>query len=86
MPKLFYYVTASTVKKNHQPCQASLAISGAAHRLIYTDLDSNYQKVTRADIKPFVDTYIIGKPYAAGLIISPDLSKQLNAASFFVAK
>lgn len=51
-----------------------------------TDLDSNYQKVTRADIKKFVDTYIIGKPYAAGIIIAPALSKQLNVASFFVAK
>ena len=63
---------------SYQWCSTSLNFA--------TDLDSNYQKVTRADIKKFVDTYIIGKPYAAGLIISPDLSKQLNAASFFVAK
>lgn len=52
----------------------------------YTDLDSNYQKVSRDDIKKFVETYVTGKPYAAGIIIAPDLSKQTNVASFFVAK
>ncbi|WP_184545248.1 M16 family metallopeptidase [Mucilaginibacter sp. FT3.2] len=52
----------------------------------YTDLDSNYQKVSRADIQKFISTYITGKPFAAGIIIAPDLSKQLNVASFFVAK
>ncbi|WP_419701151.1 M16 family metallopeptidase [Mucilaginibacter sp. NFX135] len=52
----------------------------------YTDLDNNYQKVTRADIQKYVSTYIAGKPYAAGIIIAPELSKQQNVASFFVAK
>ncbi|RCH56709.1 insulinase family protein [Mucilaginibacter hurinus] len=51
-----------------------------------TDLDDNYQKVTRADIKKYVDTYIAGKPKVAGIIIKPELSKQNNVASFFVAK
>jgi zinc protease len=52
----------------------------------YTDLDANYQKVTRADIKKYLETYVIGKPYAAGLIIAPELNKTVNAASFFAAK
>ncbi|MDB5146249.1 MAG: insulinase family protein [Mucilaginibacter sp.] len=52
----------------------------------YTDLDANYQKVTRADIKKYLDTYVIGKPYAAGLILAPELNKTVNAASFFAAK
>ncbi|RYD92896.1 MAG: insulinase family protein, partial [Sphingobacteriales bacterium] len=51
-----------------------------------TDLDDNYQKITRDDIKKYVDTYIVGKPKVAGIIIKPELSKQLNVASFFVAK
>jgi zinc protease len=51
-----------------------------------TDLNDNYQKVTREDIKKYVDTYITGKPFAAGIVIAPDLSKQTNVASFFVAK
>jgi zinc protease len=52
----------------------------------YTDLDSNYQKVTRADIVNYIKKYIAGKPMVAGLIIKPELSKQLDANSFFAAK
>ena len=52
----------------------------------YTDLDSNYQKVTRADIDHYVKTYVMGKPMVAGMIIKPELSKETNAAAFFVAK
>jgi len=52
----------------------------------YTDLDNNYQKVTRADIQKYLSTYVVGKPYAAGIIIAPELSKKQNVASFFVAK
>ncbi|MEO6149478.1 MAG: pitrilysin family protein [Mucilaginibacter sp.] len=52
----------------------------------FTDLDSDYQSITRADIKNYIDKYIIGKPKVAGIVINPELSKQLNVASFFVAK
>ncbi|RYZ99543.1 MAG: insulinase family protein [Sphingobacteriaceae bacterium] len=51
-----------------------------------TDLDDNYQKVTREDIKKYIDTYIIGKPKVAGVILKPEASKENNVASFFVAK
>ncbi|RZA00065.1 MAG: insulinase family protein [Sphingobacteriaceae bacterium] len=52
----------------------------------FTALTANYLKVTRADIKKYVDTYIAGKPKVAGIIIKPELSKQYNVASFFVAQ
>jgi len=52
----------------------------------YTDLNDNYQKVSRADIQKYLDTYILNKPLAAGIIIKPELSKQYNVAAFFVAK
>ncbi|WP_454800936.1 M16 family metallopeptidase [Mucilaginibacter phyllosphaerae] len=52
----------------------------------YTDLTDNYQKVTRADIAKYISTYITGKPMAAGMVLTPELSKQVNAASFFVVK
>jgi zinc protease len=52
----------------------------------YTNLTDNYQKVTRADISKYISTYITGKPLVAGMILTPELSKQVNAASFFVAK
>ena len=50
-----------------------------------TDLISNYQKVTRADISGYVSAYITGKPSVAGLIINPETSKATNAKTFFVA-
>jgi len=52
----------------------------------YTDLQDNYQKVTRDDITRYLNTYIVGKPFVAGLIINPEMNKQTNAASFFAAK
>jgi zinc protease len=51
-----------------------------------TDLIGNYQKITREDIKKYVDTYITGKPMVSGIIIKPELNKSANVASFFVAK
>ncbi len=52
----------------------------------FTDLDSNYQKISRQDIKNYVDKYIINKPKVAGIILLPEVSKQYNVPSFFVAK
>jgi zinc protease len=52
----------------------------------YTDNTDDYQKVTRADIKRYLEMYIMNKPVVAGMIISPAMNKTVNAASFFVAK
>ncbi len=52
----------------------------------YTDLDENYQRVTREDIARYLNKYLTGKPMVAGLIIKPELSKQTNAVSFFTAR
>ncbi|MBK0378380.1 M16 family metallopeptidase [Mucilaginibacter segetis] len=52
----------------------------------YTDLDDNYQKISRGDIQRYLDKYIIGKPKVAGMVISPEMSKKYNVASFFTAK
>ena len=51
----------------------------------YTDNTDDYQKVSRADIKKFLDDYI-AKPFVAGMIISPDMNKTINATSFFAVK
>ena len=48
-----------------------------------TDYEKNCQSVTRADIKRFVDKYIMGKPYIAGMIINPDMNKSSNASDIF---
>ncbi|WP_255479772.1 M16 family metallopeptidase [Mucilaginibacter sp. E4BP6] len=52
----------------------------------YTDNTDDYQKVTREDIKRYLDTYVVGKPFVGGLIINPELNKTVNAASFFAAQ
>ncbi|HTE01215.1 MAG TPA: pitrilysin family protein [Mucilaginibacter sp.] len=59
-------------------CSTSLAA--------YTDRDAIYQKVSREDIARYVNKYIVGKPMVAGLIIKPELSKQLSASTFFASK
>jgi len=72
-------------KPSSLPSQVSFAWTSTSLNY-YTDLTNNYQKVTRADIKKYLDTYITGKPMASGIIIKPELSKQYNVSSFFVAK
>lgn len=52
----------------------------------YTNLTQNYQKVTRADIKHYINTYITGKPMISGIILKPEVNKQSQVASFFTAK
>jgi len=41
------------------------------------------KKVSQADMKAFVQKYIKNKPYCAGLLISPELSAEINAPAFF---
>jgi zinc protease len=48
-----------------------------------TDYQQNCQKVTSADIRRYVDKYITGKPYVAGMIISPEMNKATKASEFF---
>jgi len=45
----------------------------------------NLKKVSLADIKTYVRKYIKNRPYCAGLLISPQLNKQISAETFFTA-
>ncbi len=63
---------------SYQWCSTSLTY--------YTDLDDNYQKVTRDDLIKYIKRYIAGKPMVAGLVIKPELNKTVDANSFFAAK
>ncbi len=56
-------------------CSASLGFG--------TNYIDNCSKITREDIQSYITKYIAGKPYVAGMIISPDMNKNVNAASFF---
>lgn len=48
-----------------------------------TDYVENCMKITKADIKKYVDNYIKGKNYVAGIIISPEMDKTTGASAFF---
>ncbi len=48
-----------------------------------TDIIDNYMKVTKSDIKRYVDKYITGKNYVAGMVISPEMDKSTGASAFF---
>jgi len=49
----------------------------------FINYDEKLDKISRADIKSYVNKYIKDKPYCAGLLINPDLEKQLTADTFF---
>jgi zinc protease len=49
----------------------------------FTDLNDNYMKVTRADILKFINTYIVGKHYVAGMVINGEMYKSFSPESFF---
>jgi zinc protease len=45
--------------------------------------NDNLKKVTKEELKRYVNRYIKNKPYCAGLLLNPDLRAQSNADSFF---
>ncbi len=49
----------------------------------YTTYNENLQKMTKADLQNYVRKYIKGKPYAAGLLINPNMEQQIAPARFF---
>ena len=48
-----------------------------------TDYIENCMKVTKADIKRYVNKYVLGKNYVAGIIINPEMNKTTGASIFF---
>jgi zinc protease len=48
-----------------------------------TDYIANCMKVTRADIKKYINKYISNQPHVAGLIINPEMNKQFKPSEFF---
>ncbi|MEO7769331.1 MAG: pitrilysin family protein [Ferruginibacter sp.] len=48
-----------------------------------TDYIQNCMSVTRGDIQKYVDKYIKGKPYVAGMIINETMNKAAKTSEFF---
>jgi zinc protease len=77
----------SRAKEKPSSLNSQLSYAWCSTSFAYdTDTEENYKKITRADIKRYIDTYIKGKPMIAGIILKPEVNKQYNVASFFVAK
>jgi zinc protease len=51
-----------------------------------TNYNDNMQKITRADIQRYVKTYVVDKPFVAGLIINDAMNKQYKPSEYFTAK
>ncbi|NTS40260.1 insulinase family protein [Flavisolibacter sp. BT320] len=49
----------------------------------FTDYFEAMDKVTKKDILDYVNRYVKGKPYVAGLIINPEMNKSLNPSAYF---
>ncbi|RYF81539.1 MAG: insulinase family protein [Chitinophagaceae bacterium] len=49
----------------------------------FTDYFPAMDKVTRKDILNYVNKYIVGKPYVAGMIINKEMNEQYKPATFF---
>ncbi|ANE50540.1 M16 family metallopeptidase [Flavisolibacter tropicus] len=49
----------------------------------YTDYIYNLIKVSKKDMADYVNKYIKGKPYVAGMIINAEMNKQLKPAEYF---
>lgn len=47
----------------------------------YTNYVDNVKNVTRQDIKDYVNKYIKGKPYVAGILINPQMKEMLGITS-----
>ena len=45
--------------------------------------NDNLKKVTKVELKRYVDKYIKNRPYCAGLVLNPELRAKSNADSFF---
>jgi zinc protease len=74
------------IRRNEKPSSLASQLSywWCSTSLDYnTDYVANTQRVTRKDIQEYVKKYVIGKPYVAGIIISPEMNKSLNTSSFF---
>ena len=49
----------------------------------YTDYFPAMDRITKKDILNYTSKYILGKPYVAGMIISPEMNAQYKPADYF---
>jgi zinc protease len=49
----------------------------------FTDYEQNCKKVTKQDIQNYVQKFISGKPFVAGLILNKEMNEQIKPSEFF---
>jgi zinc protease len=77
------------IRSNEKPSSLSMNLTywWASTSLDYfTDYVPNMMKVTKQDITNYVNKYIKAKPFVAGMIISPEMNKQLAPGEYFKGK
>jgi zinc protease len=52
----------------------------------FTDYVPNMMKVSKKDIGAYINRYIQGKPYVAGMIINAEMNQQLKPGDYFKSK
>ena len=74
------------IRQEEKPSTQSMSMTfwWASTSLDYfTDYNANMQKVTKEDIRKYIQNYIVGKPFVAGMIINEEMNKQLKPAEYF---
>jgi zinc protease len=77
------------IRNNEKPSNLSHTLTSwwASTSLDYfTDYISNLKKVSRQEIADYAAKYITGKPFVAGMIISPEMNQQLKPSEYFTTK
>jgi zinc protease len=69
-------------KPSSQPMQLTYHWASTSYEY-FTDYLNNCMKVTKQDIQNYVNKYIAGKPYVAGMIINKEMADKAKAADFF---
>lgn len=76
----------NTIRNKEKPSSlaSNLTYFWASTSLNYfTAYDNNLLKVTRKDIADYVNRYIAGKPYVAGMVINKEMNEQLKPGDYF---
>lgn len=74
------------IRQNEKPSTLSMTVTynwTSTSLDYFTDYFDAMDKVTRQDILNYVNKYVIGKPYVAGMIINADMNKQYNPGEYF---
>ena len=74
------------IRANEKPSALSMTLTynwTSTSLEYFTDYFDAMDKVTRQDIQNYINRYIPGKPYVAGMIINAEMNKELNPGAFF---